>query len=231
MAQRKIHAFFSRRQQEQPIHDCGEVMAISEISSSVPKEASINNDEYFIASTSGESTNVNEPSTRSSACTCSCCENFEVAHHPTNLSQSKSSNSSRCIQTSWYSRYPWITVCTSSYKVFCHVCCLAKEQGLVTSAFPKHSMTSSPFLEGGFCNWKKALQKFYQHERSELHSESSLKLAAKASTPDIVSQLRLQHDKELQTNRAMFLKVLECVTFLARQGLDLRGHREDSESF
>ena len=31
----------ARRKQDQPIHDCGEVMAISEISSSVPKEASI----------------------------------------------------------------------------------------------------------------------------------------------------------------------------------------------
>ena len=80
MAQRKIHAFFSRWEQEQPIHDCGEVMAISEISSSVPEDASIDNAEYFMASTSGESTSVNEPLMRSSACTCSCCENFEVAH-------------------------------------------------------------------------------------------------------------------------------------------------------
>ena len=104
-------------------------------------------------------------------------------------------------------------------------------QGLVTSAFPKHSMTSSPFIESGFSNWKKALLKFYQHERSELHRESSLKLAAKASTPDIVSQLRLQHDKELQMNRAMFLKVLQCVTFLARQGLALSGYHKDSNSF
>ena len=92
-------------------------------------------------------------------------------------------------------------------------------------------MTSSPFVEGGFSNWKKALLKFYQHERNELHRESSLKLAAKGSAPDIVCQLRLQHDKELQTNRAMLLKVLQCETFLARLGLALRGHREDSNSF
>ena len=92
-------------------------------------------------------------------------------------------------------------------------------------------MTSSPFVEGSFSNWKKALLKFYQHERSELHRESSLKLAAKARAPDIVSQLRLQHDKELQMNRAMFLKVLQCMTFLARQGLALRGHHEESDSF
>ena len=184
-----------------------------------------------MARSNEDSTSVNEPSKRSSACKCSCCENCEVAHHPTDLSQSKSTNSTRCIQTSWYSRYSWITVCASSYKVFCHVCCLAKEQGLVTSALPKQSMTSSPLVEGGFSNWKKALLKFYQHEWSELHCESSLNLAAKVSAPDIMCQRCLQHDKELQKNRALFLKVLQCVTFLARQGLALRSHCEDSDSF
>ena len=85
MAQRKIQAFFSCQEQDQHIHDCREVMAISEISSSVPEDASIYNAEYFMESTSGESTSVNEPSTRSSACTCSCSENFEVTHETDKL--------------------------------------------------------------------------------------------------------------------------------------------------
>ena len=68
-------------------------------------------------------------------CTCSCCTNFEVAYQPTDLLQSKSQGnvSARYIQASWYSKHNWISVCTSSYKIFCHICCSAEKQGLLTS--------------------------------------------------------------------------------------------------
>ena len=100
MSQRKINAFFSQREQEQPIRDCNcrEVMAVCEVSSSVLEDARIDSAENFMAiKGSKDSTNVNKSSTRSSECICSCCENFEVAHHPTDLSESKSFNSSCCI--------------------------------------------------------------------------------------------------------------------------------------
>ena len=58
---------------------------------------------------------------------------------------------------------PWISVCTSSYAIFCHVCCSAKQKGLVS--FPKHPQI--PFVEGGFTNWKKALQRFQSHEKDQ----------------------------------------------------------------
>ena len=35
----------------------------------------------------------------------------------------------------------------------------------------------------------------------------------------------------MKNYHAMFMKLLECVTSLARQGLPLRGHHEDSLTF
>ena len=53
---------------------------------------------------------------------------------PTNLR--KTDTSTRSIQKAWYEKHPTISVCTSSYAIFCHVCCSAKQKGLVS--FPKH---------------------------------------------------------------------------------------------
>ena len=58
-----------------------------------------------------------------------------------------------------------------------------------------------------------------------------MKLAAKSSKMDVCAQLSKSHDTETRNNRAMFLKLLECICYLARQGLPFRGHHEDSVAF
>ena len=78
------------------------------------------------------------------------------------------------------------SVCTVAYKVFFEVCCKAKGLGLLT-VFTSYSLR---FVEGGFSNWKKALKKFAQQERSEMHQEALIKLAVKSST---VGQGAAQH--------------------------------------
>ena len=75
------------------------------------------------------------------------------------------------------------------------------------------------------------LEKFPEHENSEVHRESIAKLAAKNSGQSIASALNRQHDEETKFHQEMLLKLLSCIRFLARQGLPLRGHREDTESF
>ena len=83
----------------------------------------------------------------------------------------------------------------------------------------------------GDSNWKKALQRFASHEKSEMHREAIMKLAARSSKMDVSVQLSKSHDIETRNNRAMFLKLLECIRYLARQGLPFRGHHEDSVAF
>lgn len=59
-----------------------------------------------------------------------------------------------------------------------------------------------------------------------------MKLAAKHSnTPDIAAQLNTQCEVDRCIHREMLLKLLSCIRFLGRQGLPLRGHKEDNESF
>lgn len=161
-------------------------------------------------------------------CMCPCCSNFDVANQPTDLERSKTVHGSqqRAIQTSWYTKHPWITVCTCTYKIFCRVCCSAQCHNLIT--FSRHGNVA--FVHGGFCNWKKALQRFITHEKSEMHREAVMKLAVKSSGIDVSAQLSKQFEVEKKNNRAMFLKLLESIRYLARQGLPFRGHHEDSIS-
>lgn len=78
---------------------------------------------------------------------------------------------------------------------------------------------------------KKALQRFTEHGKSEMHQEAMMKIASKSSTVDVGAQLSRQHDADQRNHCAMFLKLLECIRFLARQGLTFRGHHEDSNAF
>ena len=179
--------------------------------------------------------------TSTSFCDCQSCTNPGTPHHPSEVSDSKVTVAhqskerqagqlktyTRKIQPSWYTRYPWISVCTSRYKIFCSTCRGAKHLGLLTFCRRQNSV----FLEEGFGNWSKALQRFQQHEKSDVHKEATEKMAARCSETNIASQLSAQHEADNLFHRKMLIKLLSCIRYLARQGLALRGHHEDSNSF
>ena len=63
------------------------------------------------------------------ACQYLCCLDVNIAHQPEDVRESKVKDRyrhckgpSRTIQTSWYQLYPWISVCTSRYKIYCVTC-------------------------------------------------------------------------------------------------------------
>ena len=103
----------------------------------------------------------------------------------------------------------------------------AKKFGLLTLS--KHQ--KSAFVEDGFGNWKKGLQKFLEHEKSDMHREAADRLAAKSSGRNVATLLNTQHEVETAFHREMLLKLLSCIQFLARQGLPFRGHRENANCF
>ena len=133
-------------------------------------------------------------------CDCKGCRDYSTSNQPLEVALSKTLHShhskekgssqlksyNRKIQSSWYKKYPWITVCSMQFRIFCRLCCGAKQQGLLTNG--EHLLISS-FINNGFANWKKALQRFTEHERSDIHKEAVEKLAAKSSSVHIGAQL------------------------------------------
>ncbi len=65
-------------------------------------------------------------------------------------------------------------------KALCFTCCSAVEK---KQFFENRSRADATFVKGGFSNWRKAVEKFREHERSSFHLESMNKIAALSSTP------------------------------------------------
>ena len=180
-------------------------------------------------------------STLTSNCSCPCCTRPESSHQPLEVSDSKVAVAHhskerkagqkktylRSIQPSWYGKHPWISVCTTRYKIFCSVCRGAKQLGLVK--FSKYQ--KSVFTDEGYGNWTKALQRFQDHEKSDMHREATEKMAARSSGMNVMAQLSAHYEADVMFHRKMLMKLLSCIRYLARQGLPLRGHHEDPQSF
>lgn len=129
---------------------------------------------------------------------------------------------SRMIQRRWNELHPWISVCTSKYRIFCSTCLTANEQGLLS---PKYKQTA--FVHSGFSNWKKALSVFRMHESSYMHKDSILKLTARNRGVGIDAQLSVQLSGDQKHHPSMFMKLLCAIQFLAREGLPFHGHKEE----
>lgn len=132
---------------------------------------------------------------------------------------------SRTIQSSWYKLHPWISACTSKHRVYCATSRAANDQGLLNKKY-----IISTFIHDGFHNWRIALEKFHEHEASNMHKVATQNLAAKAINIGINTQLRAQLRDDQKYHRSMFMK-LHAIQFLSRQGLPFRGHKDDIELF
>ena len=68
-----------------------------------------------------------------------------------------------------------------------------------------------------FCNWKKALEKLEEHDRSDMHKEAVLKQAAYSSSIDIGAQINQPHVEEQRFHQRMLLKLMSSIRFLAHE--------------
>ena len=119
------------------------------------------------------------------------------------------------------------SVCTSKYRVYCATCRAANDQGLLNQKCIK-----SAFIHEGFHNWRKALEKFREHEASIMHKVATQNLAAKARSIGVNTQLSDQLGHDQKYHRSMFMKLLHSIQlFLPHQELPFHGHKEDIELF
>ena len=65
-----------------------------------------------------------------------------------------------------------------------------------------------------------------------MHAEAVLKLGAdKSASSGVDALLSKQLENQQKHHRLMLMKLLNAIKYLTRQGLALRGHHEDNESF
>ena len=124
--------------------------------------------------------------------------------------------------------FPWLHYSGKETDfVLCHTCMSQYKQGNIKLS-TKLEMT---FIESGFFNWKKATEKFREHENSCCHREAVniFGIAEKnANLPEMFDS-KLTYEKF--DNRQAFLEILESIRYLGRQGLPLRGHDDSQGNF
>ena len=95
----------------------------------------------------------------------------------------------------------------------------------------------SVFTKCGFNNWRKAIDKFAKHEKSESHCHAvSMVISASKECMDVGSKLSKEYEEKRAQNCKGLLAIISTIRFLARQGLAIRGvhidgHGETNSNF
>ena len=132
----------------------------------------------------------------------------------------------RSFQPSWFTKWPWLHYVEERDVALCFMCARANSEKKIQWS----SNVDLAFVSKGFSNWKDANGKFAVHASSKCHKEAVLKMVTlPATTRDVAESLSTQHQREKSERRKCFLKVLSNIKFLARQGLPLRGHGDESD--
>ena len=83
----------------------------------------------------------------------------------------------------------------------------------------------------GFSTWKDGTVAFRNHEKSASHREAvEVIVTLPSTTHDIGEQLSQQHAAQKLKNRQALYQILSSIRFLGRQGLAVRGDRNESDS-
>ena len=122
----------------------------------------------------------------------------------------------RAFRSSWYTQYPWLHYQEGNDSVLCFHCMVARKRGLL------HGTGDAVFSRIGFSNWKKALEKFEKHQKSNYHRDAVQLITS--NTKNVGEMLSESYAQQKVENRQVFMIILSSIRFLARQGLALRGH-------
>lgn len=112
-------------------------------------------------------------------------------------------------------KYPWLHYDVGSDSAFCHLCMTAAHEGKLLASTKK----DSAFLTKGFTYWKEATTAFKKHQASYCHKEANEAInLLPQQVHDIGELLSQKHSDQKLENRKVFLRILQNLRFLARQG-------------
>ena len=143
-------------------------------------------------------------------------------------SRRKSGTSTRSLLLKWFDRYDWLAYFGKSGEegVFCAPCVLFPTQ------HRQGSSRGDYFITKVHRDWKHTCGEAADHEALQYHRDAVAKMTAFMATDaepatrvDLMQSLAAS--ERISANRAILRSVLSCLDFAARQGLALRGHRDE----
>ena len=133
----------------------------------------------------------------------------------------KSGLSSHRLTKTWYSKHSWLTGCSHSGKVYCFPCLLFGA-----------AQREKAWTQSGVNEWKHLSEKVKRHVTFSFHVENCFKLEFFGKT-NIAEQLSkayrdsiIQHNLEVEKNRHVLSRIIDCIKFCGAFELALEGHDE-----
>lgn len=130
-------------------------------------------------------------------------------------------------QLSWLTSFPWLAYSPSEDAAYCRICV-----SFVKKNIGKGGHQSTNFLvQNGFRSWKKALEKFKEHQDKNYHKDAmedalNFKMVYENKKEDIVNELDKSRKRQQIENRQKLMPIIRAVLLCGRQGLALRGDRD-----
>ena len=113
----------------------------------------------------------------------------------------------RAFNPKWFSSWHWLHYDSSQDRSFCYACVKAVNVGKLSLA--SGNIIDSPFVCGGFCNWKDATVAFARHEQTSTHKTAvAVLVTIPETTKDIGEMLRLKGRRSVDSALLLWLKIL-----------------------
>ena len=151
-------------------------------------------------------------------------------HQPSNFKfpRKKTGQWHRSFQAKWFKDFPWLHYIEENDAVLCYICADQNRQGKCSNVKNKETA----FTEDGFSNWKKAIKRFHEHQKSECHiSATERHIGIIALSGNVIEMCSVTAKKNMEENRRCFIKIIESVRFLCRQGIAMHGDTGDESNF
>ena len=87
------------------------------------------------------------------------------------------------------------------------------------------------YITNGFRSWKKAPKCFREHELSKAHVTANTYQFVNPKCADVSEMLNDNLSKAKSEQRSYFIKVMECIQYLGRQGIPFLGSNDRNNNF
>ncbi|XP_032733089.1 zinc finger MYM-type protein 1-like isoform X4 [Lontra canadensis] len=134
----------------------------------------------------------------------------------------KLKDKSRNIKKSWCSNFQHLKNNIKKDVTFCYSCQLFCQKNF--------NCGGESFTAQGISNWKKTLEKFRKHEKSEMHLKSLQYWREYQFFDEAVNDNLSIHSKQIEGNKKYLKLIIENILFLGKQCLPLRGNDQSISS-
>ena len=130
----------------------------------------------------------------------------------------------RQFQPSWLKSYPWLHYSHHVDGVYCRACAVFITENV-------GGQSPGQFVTKCFKSWKKT-DKLAEHAKREYHLMSMSKMRefiARYKTPSMAidAQMQTATQKQMEENQKVIESLFKVIILCGKQGLALRGHRDD----